>query len=86
VACRQVKAKRELLRLVRTRGGDIEIDTDGKKEGRGAYICPDPACWERALKGKQLEHTLRASLTQDNRERLIEGGRELLKELFSAKG
>ena len=72
------------MRLVRTRGGDIEIDVTGKKEGRGAYICPNRECWERALKGKQLEHTLRGKLTQDNREQLIRSGKDLLKESVSA--
>jgi len=73
------------VRLVRTRGGEIEIDVDGKKEGRGAYICPVRECWESALKGKQLEHTLRTNLTQDNRERLIRSGKDLLKESASAQ-
>lgn len=73
------------MRLVRTRGGEIEIDVDGKKEGRGAYICPVRECWESALKGKQLEHTLRTNLTQDNRERLIRSGKDLLKESASAQ-
>ncbi|HUT68377.1 MAG TPA: YlxR family protein [Dehalococcoidales bacterium] len=85
MACRRIKAKRELVRLVRTRGGEIEIDVDGKKEGRGAYICPVRECWESALKGKQLEHTLRTNLTQDNRERLIRSGKDLLKESASAQ-
>jgi len=72
------------VRLVRTHGGDIEIDATGKKEGRGAYICPDPECWEKALKGKQLERTLRSSLTGDKREQLMRNGKDLLKELLSA--
>ena len=84
VACRQVKPKRELVRLVRTPEGNIEIDSAGKKEGRGAYLCPTRECWEKALKGKQLEHTLRGNLTRDNRERLAKSGRELLKEIISA--
>lgn len=79
VACRQVKNKRELLRLVRTRSGEIEIDTAGKKEGRGAYLCPDLECWERAFRGRQLEHALRTGLAEDDRKRLLEQGREMLK-------
>jgi predicted RNA-binding protein YlxR (DUF448 family) len=79
VACRRVKTKREMVRLVRTAGGDIEIDITGKKEGRGAYICPDRTCWEKALKGKQLEITLRGSLTQGNREKLMKNGEDLIK-------
>lgn len=84
VACRQVRAKKELVRLVRTRGGEIEIDVEAKKEGRGAYICPNPECWEKALKGEQLEHVLRGNLTRDNREQLVRNGKDLLKELLSA--
>jgi len=79
VACRKIKAKRDLIRLVRTPGGNIEIDSNGKKAGRGAYLCPARECWEAALKGNQLEHTLRSSLAQDNREELIKYGKDLLK-------
>jgi predicted RNA-binding protein YlxR (DUF448 family) len=79
VGCRQIRHKRELVRLVRTRGGDIEIDNTGKKPGRGAYICPTWECWEKALQGKRLGHVLRSNLTQDNREQLIKDGRELIK-------
>jgi len=85
VGCRQIKAKQEMVRLVRTREGDIEIDATGKKEGRGAYICPDPDCWEKALTGKQLERTLRGSLSGDKREQLIRNGKDLLKELNGAQ-
>ena len=79
VACRRVKNKRELVRLVRTDGGDIEIDSTGKKEGRGAYICPDRVCWEKALKGKQLELTLRSNISRENREKLLKNGEGLIK-------
>jgi predicted RNA-binding protein YlxR (DUF448 family) len=85
VVCRQIKAKKELVRLVRTRGGEIEIDVSGKKEGRGAYVCRDPECWESAIKGKQLEHTLKCNLTPDNREQIIRNGKDLLKEIASAQ-
>lgn len=79
VACRRVSHKRELVRLVRTASGDIEIDRTGKKEGRGAYICPQRACWEKALKGKQLSVALRSNITQENREKLVKDGIELIK-------
>jgi predicted RNA-binding protein YlxR (DUF448 family) len=78
VACRQIKAKQELVRLVRTSDGNIEIDITGKKVGRGAYLCPKLECWEKALKGNQLENNLRSSLTRDNREQLIKLGKDLL--------
>jgi hypothetical protein len=64
---------------VRTSEGSVEIDSRGKREGRGAYLCPERACWEAALKGKQLEQALRASLTKDNRERLMADSRDFQK-------
>ncbi len=79
MACRQIKAKRELVRLVRTAEGNVEIDRAGKKVGRGAYLCPARECWETALKGNQLEQALRGRLTQDNREQLIKSGEDLFK-------
>lgn len=79
VACRRVKSKRELVRLVRTASGEVEIDTTGRKEGRGAYICPERTCWEKALKGKQLEVTLRAGINQANRDKLLKTVADLVK-------
>ncbi len=71
LACRQVKAKRELIRLVRTADGTVEVDTDGKKAGRGAYLCRSRDCWETGLRGGRLEHSLKTILKQDNREQLV---------------
>jgi len=74
LACRKVKTKGELVRLVRTPGEDIEVDISGKKAGRGAYLCSARECWETGLKGGQLERALRTNITQDNREQLIKFG------------
>jgi predicted RNA-binding protein YlxR (DUF448 family) len=79
VACRRADNKRELVRLVRVSNGSVEVDSSGKKAGRGAYICRDWKCWETGLKGGRLEHALRTALTQDNREELIAYGRDLFK-------
>ena len=78
VACRKVRPKRELIRLVRISNGTVEVDTDERKPGRGAYLCRARECWEIGLKGSRLEHTLRTSLTPDNREQLIRYGKDLL--------
>ncbi len=78
VACRKVKAKRELVRLVRNADEIVEVDTSGKKAGRGAYLCPMRECWEVGLKGGRLEHTLRTTLTQNNREQLVQYGKSLV--------
>ncbi len=77
-ACRKVKTKQELIRLARVSDGSIEVDTGGKKAGRGAYLCRAQECWEVGLKNSRLEHVLRTTLTQDNRERLIGYGKNLL--------
>ena len=77
VACRQVRTKQELIRLVRTSNGSVEVDTSGKRAGRGAYLCQAQECWQIGLKGNRIEHTLRASLTQDNQEQLISYGKGL---------
>ena len=78
VACRKISTKQELVRLVRISGGSVEIDTSGKKAGRGAYLCRARECWQIGLQGGRLEHALRATLTQDAREQLIKHGEGLL--------
>ena len=77
VACGKVEPKRRLIRLVRISGGGVEVDSGGKRVGRGAYLCPVPECWEVGLRKGRLEHVLRTTLTQDNREQLIRYGRGL---------
>ncbi len=69
-----------MVRLVRTGEGQVEIDITGKKDGRGAYLCREPACWVKALKSQQLEHALKTKINQKNLERLIAEGEKLLKE------
>jgi predicted RNA-binding protein YlxR (DUF448 family) len=70
VACRQVAGKRELVRIVRTPTGAVEVDPTGKKNGRGAYLHADPACWETALRRKALQHALKTELTEADRQAL----------------
>ncbi len=77
VACRQVKDKGQLIHLVRLPSGSIEVNTDGRKAGRGAYLCPAPQCWQGGLIGGRLEHALRTGLSRENREQLIEFGKNL---------
>jgi len=79
VGCRQVRDKRQLVRLVRTPEGNIEIDTGGKMAGRGAYLCPDEECWKTVLKGNQLEHTLHGSISRDKREELVRKGQDYIR-------
>lgn len=65
VGCREMKEKRELIRIVRTPEHSGEIDHTGKKSGRGAYICNDPACLKKARKSKALERALNVSLDEE---------------------
>ena len=55
VGCREMKPKRELLRVVRSPEGEISLDFRGRNPGRGAYVCPDAACLARAKKSRALE-------------------------------
>lgn len=55
VGCREMKPKRELIRVVRSPEGEITLDFKGKAPGRGAYLCPDGQCLKRARKAKALE-------------------------------
>ncbi len=63
VGCREMKPKRELLRVVRSPEGEISLDPTGKKSGRGAYVCPDAECLKRAVKTRQLERALEAPVS-----------------------
>jgi predicted RNA-binding protein YlxR (DUF448 family) len=72
IACRQVKEKKDLVRLVSTEDGIAEIDVLSKKPGRGAYLCPRKACWELALRKNRLDYALRTRLRDDNRQALRE--------------
>jgi predicted RNA-binding protein YlxR (DUF448 family) len=73
-ACGEVKPKRELVRLVCLESGWVEVDIDGKKNGRGAYLCPSGECWEKGLKHGQLDRVLRMTITPDNKVQLLEQG------------
>lgn len=65
VACRQVRNKRELVRVVRTPDLRVEVDETGKKSGRGAYLCRMAACWRLALEKGALGRALNIGLTTE---------------------
>jgi len=56
--CREMKNKKDLIRIVRLPEGEIEIDSSGKKAGRGAYLCANLQCFKKAVKNKGLEKAL----------------------------
>ncbi|AEF94350.1 protein of unknown function DUF448 [Desulfotomaculum nigrificans CO-1-SRB] len=73
IGCQQMKPKRELIRVVRTPQETVEIDPSGKKSGRGAYICADIDCLQKAIKGKRLERALERSISPEIIETLRQG-------------
>ena len=70
LGCREMKPKRELIRVVRSPEGEISLDFKGKANGRGAYICPDPACLKKAQKAKSLERSLEVPIPEEVYQRL----------------
>jgi len=70
VVCRTTGDKRSLTRLVRTPDDGVQLDPTGKRAGRGAYLCDQVRCWERAIAGDVLERALRTTLTDEDRARL----------------
>jgi uncharacterized protein len=67
IACREVRPKRELIRVVRTPDGHVEIDATGKKSGRGAYLCARRSCFEPALHRGKLEQEFEVTLQAEDR-------------------
>ena len=72
VGCREMKEKKDLIRVVRTPEGEVTLDFTGKKSGRGAYVCRQTECLRRAIKQKQLERQLQTTLSEDILEKLTE--------------
>jgi predicted RNA-binding protein YlxR (DUF448 family) len=70
VACRQVKAKRDLIRVVRGADGRLSVDLRGKAPGRGAYLCPDEACLERGIDDGSLGRALALTIDEATKLRL----------------
>ena len=69
--CQQVKEKRQLLRVVREPEGQVSIDRTGRKSGRGAYLCEDITCLEKAIKTRALERSLETEISPEVYENLI---------------
>ena len=71
VGCREMKPKRELLRVVRSPEGEISFDLTGRKSGRGAYVCRSAACLDTAIRKKQLERAFSAPIGEEVRNSLM---------------
>ena len=65
IGCNEKKDKRELIRVVLSKTGEISIDKTGKQEGRGAYICDNVECLNKAIKAKRLEKSFEIKINED---------------------
>ena len=72
LGCREMKPKRELIRIVKSPEGDISLDSRGKKPGRGAYVCHSQDCLKRAVKSKALSRAFGTAVPQELMEALNE--------------
>ena len=70
MGCRERKAKRELIRIVRGTDGTVNLDFGGKANGRGAYLCLDPECLKKAQRSKALERSLEVPIPEEVYQRL----------------
>ena len=70
IGCREMKPKRELLRVVRSPEGEVSLDTRGKKPGRGAYVCPNADCLKKAIKTRALSRALETEIPEEVMQRL----------------
>ena len=65
LGCREMKPKKELIRVVRSPEGTVSVDLRGKASGRGAYVCPNRECLKRAIKSRALVRTLDTDIPQE---------------------
>ncbi len=70
MGCNESKEKRELVRIVKSKEGKIEVDLSGKKEGRGAYLCKQEACLNKVIKSKRLERVFEQKIEDEVYENL----------------
>lgn len=65
IGCQEMKHKKEMMRILKTTENEIILDTTGKKNGRGAYICFSRECFEKAVKSRALERSLKMNIPQE---------------------
>ena len=65
LGCREMKPKKELVRVVRSPEGQISLDSRGKANGRGAYVCRSPECLKKAIKARALERAFSCQIPEE---------------------
>lgn len=77
VGCQEMKNKKEMIRIIRTAENEFMLDATGKKNGRGAYICPRKECFDRAVKSRGLERSFKQAIPEEVYESLEKEMREI---------
>lgn len=65
IGCQEMKSKKEMMRILRTTENEIVLDTTGRKNGRGAYLCKNPECLRKADKIQSLERSFKMAIPQE---------------------
>ena len=72
IGCGEMKDKRELVRIVRSPEGEVSLDLTGRKNGRGAYVCRDLTCLQKARKARRAERSLSCDIPEEVYDRMEE--------------
>ena len=65
IGCGEMKSKKEMIRILKTETEGIVLDATGRKNGRGAYVCPNVECFQRAVKNKGLERSFKMPVPKE---------------------
>ena len=77
IGCQEMKSKKEMIRVIKTAEDEIMLDATGRKNGRGAYLCPSMECLKKAVKGKGLERSFKTAIPKEVYETLEKEMEEL---------
>ena len=65
IGCGEMKSKKEMIRVLKTAEDEIVLDATGRKNGRGAYLCPSMDCFKKAVKNKGLERSFKTAIPKE---------------------
>ena len=65
IGCGEMKSKKEMIRVLKTAEDEIVLDATGRKNGRGAYLCPSMECFKKAVKNKGLERSFKTAIPKE---------------------
>ena len=65
IGCGEMKSKREMIRILKTPEGEFVLDVTGRKNGRGAYLCPSVECLKKAVKVTRLERSFKMAIPRE---------------------